>query len=389
MRCVTNKKLVFFQNGARTDASSSVLDGQGHVTAVHLASLRVSEIDVPAPRVRVSLKDIIRRNFVAFLVHSLFNLKHVHTGTANTAVLRTGDGIVAVEEASKPFRLLFDDEHTRIVGGHWLFNRRPIAAHGAPGMVNFTYSPFRPLPLQIDGVPVDVAFRSFPFMIHSAAQVRGDAETYVMPIMSARFGNFFKYLGGSLAMPVDETYTSEWLFVNRYSGTATFVDTGVITNPLHVVDARKVGDTVEIYSSNIKSFQDVLEPKHPSALRPVLELRKDVVDLTRMEIKSTRSFRDAAGDFPNPVTNRGVVLINRLYTDRDTQELVYFDTRRDEIVRRVHVDPDARDVLYYRGQLLFCTLDHFCVADARNGKTLVKVPIPHRSTNFHAALLEV
>lgn len=388
MRCVKNKKLMFFQNGARTDASSSVLDGQGHVTAVHLASLRVSEIDIPAPRVRVSLKDIIRRNFVAFLIHSLFNLQHVHTGTANTAVLQTGDGIVAVEEASKPFQLLFDDEQTRIVGGHWLFNRRPIAAHGAQGIVNFTYSPFRPLPLQIDGVPVDVSFRSFPFMIHSAAQVRGDAETYVMPIMSARFGNFFKYLRGVLAMPVDEAYSAEWLFVNRSSGTATFVDTGVITNPLHVVDARRVGNTVEIYSSHVKSFQDVLEPKHPSALRPVLELRKDVVDLARMEIKSTRSFREAAGDFPNPVGN-GVVLINRLYIGQDTQELVYFDTKRDEVVRSVRVDSDARDVLYHRGQLLFCTLDHFCVADARNGNVLVRVPIPHRTTNFHAALLEV
>ena len=120
----------------------------------------------------------------------------------------------------------------------------------------------------------------------------------------------------------------------------------------------------------------------------MLELRKDVVDLARMEIKSTRSFREAAGDFPNPVGN-GVVLINRLYIDQDTQELVYFDTKRDEVVRSVRVDSDARDVLYHRGQLLFCTLDHFCVADARNGSVLVRVPIPQRTTNFHAALLEV
>ena len=379
--------MIFFQNGARCDGSSSILDGQGHVTAVHLDSLRVSEIIVPSPRVRVSLRDMLRRNFIAVLLHSALHLGHVHTGTANTAVLKTVDGIVAVEEASKPYRLILDDEKTRIVGGQWLFEKTPIAAHGASGISNFTYSPFRAHALHIDGAPVDVPFSSFPFMIHSAARVRGDSDVFVLPVMSARFGNFWEYVRGRIGMPLDETFTSEWLLVNRTSGETAFIDTRTMSNPLHVVEARRVGDQIEIYASHVASFTNILEETDAARVAPALSFRKDVLDLGTMSTVSTHDFVDASGDFPNRIS-RNLVLINRLNTDGREQELVYFDTQTDRVVRRVHVEAGARDIIYHKGKLLFCTLDHFLICDARDGRVLTRLPIPPRLTNFHAALIE-
>jgi hypothetical protein len=388
MRC-GRKNLFFFQNGAAQNSRCSVLDGQGHVTAIHLPTLRVSEIVVPTPRVRVSLTDILKRKFWMFFVHTLFNLEHVHTGTANTAVLRTAHGaILAVEEASKPFQLVFDAEGTRIVGGHWLFGERPIAAHSAKGISNFTYSPFRPKALEVDGEQVDVKFeRGFPFMVHSCVSVQGADELIVMPIMSARFGNFFKYARGELSMPVDESRTSEWLVWNRTDGRTTFVDTHAITNPLHVVAARREQDTIVVYSSHVKSSFSTLLSQTAAELRPALELRKDVIDVATMELRGTRVFREASGDFPNHI-GKNLYVINRL-RGWNGEELVYFDIRRDEVVRRVVVETGARDVLYHDGQLLFCTLEHFVVCDAHDGRLLTKVPIPKRATNFHASLLEL
>jgi carotenoid cleavage dioxygenase-like enzyme len=121
------ESLFFFQNGARISprSGSSILDGQGHITAIHVATGRVSEIHVPVPKVRVSLTDICNRRFLWCLITSMVHMGHVHTGTANTAVLQCDGDILAVEEGSKPYKLKLDTDNT-LVGGEWLYHRAPM-----------------------------------------------------------------------------------------------------------------------------------------------------------------------------------------------------------------------------------------------------------------------
>ena len=377
-------QLYFFQNGAAATArGASVLDGQGHVTAVHLASGTVSDLHVPPPRMRVSLTDIMQRKFAWCALHTLLvGAANVHTGTANTAVMKTArHGLVAAEEASKPFSLIVED-HV-IAGGRWLWRHRPIGVHPA-GELDFSYTPFRTPWLRIDEREVARAPEKLPFMVHAIADVD---DLVVVPLMSASYGNFLPFMRGELSAPIDETSTCKWLFWNKTDGESFVVDTGEVTNPLHIVRARRRGRRIDIYATHVKNLTGVLSSASIRE-RPQLEFRKHVVDVGDKLLIGSRVFEGASGDFPNPVTD-DVVLINALDLAAERQKVVFFDTELDRVVHTVEVPADARDVLFHDDHLLFCTLSHFYVCDAFTGAPTMKLEIPGRATNFHAALIEL
>ena len=72
------KSLYFFQNGANPlFEDTSILDGQGHVTAIHLASGQVSELHIPPPGAR-ELEDIVKRNLLPCLLNGIFALRSAY-----------------------------------------------------------------------------------------------------------------------------------------------------------------------------------------------------------------------------------------------------------------------------------------------------------------------
>lgn len=378
------RNLYFFQNGAApTPQTASILDGQGHITAIHLQSGTVSDLHVPPPRVRVSLSDIMQRKFAWCLLHSLFvGAANVHTGTANTAVLQTRrHGLFAAEEASKPFSLVIQDN--AIVRGEWRWRDTPVGVHPA-GNLTFSYTPFRTPWLRIDDRAVSHAPEALPFMVHAIADVD---DVVVVPLMSATYGNFVPYLKGQLSVPIDETHTCKWILWNKTDGESFVVDTGEVLNPMHIVRVRRRGRCIEIYASHVRNLTDVLS--HPSLQkRPKLEFHKHIIDVRAKRFVGSRVFEDASGDFPNTVSD-DVVLINALDLAAETQKISFFDTQSDRVVHTVELPADARDVLYHDGHLLFCTLSRFFVCDAITGAPMMELEIPKRASNFHAALIDL
>lgn len=377
--------LVFFQNGAWSDDGASfVLDGQGHVTAIHLSTGTVSEIRVPPPKVRVSGTDVVKRRFLRFVWLSMFFHDSVHTGTANTAVRRSDQGIVAVEEASKPFLLTFQDE--RIVRGRWLFHVDPSSVHDGDG-VEYHYRPFvgdSPLRVNGDNVPwggVD----GFPAMIHSLGRMD---DILVFPVISTRFGGWRDFFMGRKRMPFHEVTPFQWLFYNTTSKESRVVDTPTTSNALHVVSTVRSGEHVSIYACHVTNLSSFLECTSGDVSMPTFEFRKDTIHLGTMELLDSVVFEDAAGDFPNHVDDT-TVLINTLDDQEGFSTVVLFDLSKDRVLRRVRLPHVARDVIHHDGFLMYCTLDRFVVFDMASHMSVMEVPIPRRRSNFHASLLSV
>lgn len=398
MRVRVPSSLFFFQNGPKLGpraVDGSILDGQGHVTAIHVATGRVSELHIPVPKIRVSLTDICNRRFLWCLLTTMFHLGHIHTGTANTAVLKCDGDILAVEEGSKPYRLRLDADNA-LVDGEWLYHRAPIGVH-ADGDT-FTYSPFRNPSLKVNGLAVDWNPTSFPAMIHSmstpSAKGTADACTLrVLPLISTHIGEFWRFLRGKQRLPLVERTTLKYLVLNVTTGAAIVVnvlDSGIVSNPLHILKSQvdAVRNEIEIYACHVKDFAEVVCTTHNEVLRPTFELRKEVFSLSDGSLLASAVFPEASGDFPNAI-NDTLFLVNSLRPETGTTRVVIFDTERDAVIHEVHLPFDARDVLFYEDHLLFCTLDSFCMYDLVQDETVYRVPIPKRDTNFHASLLWV
>lgn len=379
----TSQSLFFFQNGASKPLlRSSILDGQGHVTAIHIASGEVSELIVPAPRIRISLQDIMQRNFVRWLF-GVFCLGAIHTGTANTAVMKTNLGLLAVEEGSKPFRLSMCEN--KLVSGKWLFDSGPMGVH--PNSVeSYSYRPFRQFPLWINGMPVQWNPSSFPILVHSVSRL---GDHVIVPLISTHIGGFFEYVIGMRKFPITEHHAFQWLLYNQTSKKASIIDTDIFSNPLHIVKTKyKDNDTLEIYACHVRDFSHIVETGTDDAVSPNFEFRKDTISLSNMTLICSHIFSDAYGDFPNTV-NESVVLINSLHNDGRNQSIKFFDTDIDEIVDEIELPPDVRDVLYYDGHLFYCTLDVFYIYNIDCRKIVRHIDIPVRSTNFHASLISI
>ena len=375
------QSLFFFQNGASKPLTrSSVLDGQGHVTAIHIASGEVSEFMIPPPRIRISLQDIIQRNFVRWLL-GLFYLGAMHTGTANTAVIKTELGLLAVEEGSKPFRLNMCQN--RLVSGRWLFETGPMGVH--PDRVgSYSYRPFRKFPLWIDDTPVHWKPSNQPILIHSVSRVK---DFVVVPLISTHIGEFFSYLTGARAFPITEKRPFQWLLYNQSCHATHIIDAQIVSNPLHIVKTKCTEDgMLEIYACHVQNFSRIVETDAGDALSPIFEFRKDTILLSNMTLVESRVFSDAYGDFPNTV-NDSVVLINSLHNDGRNQTIKFFDTDRDQIVDQVELPPSARDVLYYDEHLFYCTLNVFYIYSLARREIVRQLNIPNRTSNFHASLI--
>lgn len=375
--------LYFFQNGANPlFKDTSILDGQGHVTAIHLASGQVSELHIPPPRVRVSLRDIVKRNLLPCILNGIFCLSAVHTGTANTAVIKTTHGVVAVEEASKPF--LLDMRDGKITSGRWLFNTHPIGVHPDGGHM-FSYMPYRAKwPLSIDSKPIPWHSQNLPIMIHSIACVQ---DVVAVPLMSARIGSFMNYLFGHLSIPIQETHNFQWLLYNTTTGHACVVDMPFVSNVLHIVQLQmdESENLLHIYACHVRNLSKVVQLTHMNTVHPEFEFRKDTIRLDTGQMVRSKVFPEASGDFPNSIDDR-TVLINSLKGDKSN--VIIFDTVEDRIVHRVSL-PCATDVLYYQNHLLYCTLDEFRMYDMLSNEIVYNISIPPRISNFHASLLDL
>ena len=357
--------LYFFQNGAIQNPQAAVLDGQGHITAVHLQSRTVSELVVPAPRIRVTLTDMMQRRYAKAVWLGMWFESVMHTGTANTAVRESAQGIVAVEEFSKPFRLNIVD--CRLASGEWLFRQTPSAVHAMDGL-EFAYRPYGRTPLVANGESIPWPLDTYPVLVHSAART---ADLYVFPILSTRVGNWRRFLSNELPMPLREDANFEWLIYNTTTKRSYVVDTGATCCTLcrqGEFDARSVR------VCHVKDLSALLQSKRDEYTYPRFELRKDRIDLAKMALTESTHYPEASGDFPNPV-NDSVVLINIL-ENTTHQKVVFFDIDSEAVVKKVVLPHSARDVLHYENHLLYCTLDLFCIYELEACRNVVELPIP-------------
>ena len=374
--------LFFFQNGATKSVGTSTFDGQGHVTAIHLESGEVSEIIIPTPRIKVSLGDIMKRNIFRWLL-GMVCFGNIHTGTANTAVMKTDVGLIAAEESSKPF--LLNVHNNRIVSGRWLFDRQPIGVHPVH-VESFSYRPFRQkFPLGINGHAVNWMPSTFPAMIHSVSAVEG---LVIVPLISTHIGGFWDYAIGNKKLPLVEEDTCQWLIFNQTSNEVSVVDTEIISNPLHIVKTVVNNNLLEIYACHVRNLSIVADKCSEEEISPQFDFRKDVICLETHTLLNTMVFSDVCGDFPN-IVNESVVLINSLYIDGRNQTIKFFDIETDSVIYEIQLPPLVRDVLFYEGHLLYCTLTDFYIYCLNTDKIVRHVNIPKRSSNFHASIISL
>ena len=396
--------LFFVQNGPARVQRGNPLAGRGHITCVDLSTGHVTEARIPPTHYAVSLEDVLHRRPSVLL--SALLPGPWQSGTCNTAVVSSADGArwFAVEEASRAYELRVGSKGLLSSGGRFTGMREPV--HRALGMT-YTYSPLRASPLRVNGRVVrSWTPREKPVLLHSCA--RASPSRVVFPLMATRYGAFGKWLAGRTPLPMRASEAGAgWLLYDTRTQEAVEIPTGGQSDVFHIVRARETrpGKVVEVLACHVRGFGAFA---HDASAELSFSTEKHVLDLVERRVRDVVTY-DAAGDFPNRVDAR-TVLINRMNAPprargggeeeeegkKETEEeggegskLAFFDVVDERVVREVELPHrGVGDVLSRDGRwLLYATLDRFVVFDLQTENVAAEVDLPPRAGNFHAAVL--
>ena len=351
------------------------MSGQGHVTAVHLATGAVSEHHIPRPRGAVAVSDLVDRNWWRIAVAMALAFNVTHTGSANTLVAVRNRTLYALEEASRPYKLHFDG--VALYGGEWTDD--PLQGVHVMGDDVFSYQPLRTSrPLTFNGVTVNWSPAHPPVLMHSYA--RANASCVVFPLISTRLARVRDWLSGAIHLPLVDDASFSWMVLDTRRNVPLIVECVGRRDPLHVLKARPdTAGRLHVFSVNVRNFLHFLRNQDAADLS--FALMKDVIDVASGTVIETVDYGEC-GDFPNRVSDDVYLL-----TNIRAQTVHFFNTRLERVMHSVRLNAVAHDVQYADGYLLYCTLDCFIVADACNGKTVYTRRIPKRTQNFHSTLV--
>ena len=367
------KGLYFVQNGP-FHSTTNVLDGRGHVTCVHLYDGFVSEAFVPPVDHAVGLSDLSEHPWRT-VWKAIFAGDRLHGGVSNTAVVHERNWY-AVEEASHRYKLDFEGDGLVGTGS---FEKVMMSPHAND--CRYHYLATRPLPLQIDGVSVPWTPRPRPFAIHSCAC----AINYVVfPIMATCFGRYGAWVLRKIPLPL-QIYHSGWLVYDTSSGKVSEVRCQQATDVFHIAKVTYRDNHLAIFASHVHNFAEFVSA--PTSVAPNITFEKHVVCLDTHVVRERVVYTDAAGDFPNPMSQDLVLMNTMKDTERGTS-LVVFDTKAERKVRCVQLFHNTTDVLCLDDRrLIYATLDEVVIYDWKAKRIFKRFAIPRRARNFHASLL--
>jgi hypothetical protein len=170
------------------------------------------------------------------------------------------------------------------------------------------------------------------------------------------------------------------MIVDPKSGRASVVKSSFKGDVLHIAHSSSNETHITTYSSYVRNLEHIILEGDDETLS--FHLVKEVFQKSPFAVVSCTEFEGAGGDFPNAV-DETTFLVHSV----KTPHVVFFDTKTDTVKMRVrlpHANP--ADVHYFKGYLVYFTLDKFVAFSVESKRIVLTIPIPKRRFNYHASV---